>query len=304
MKDIVTDDYESSSIEIRNKKAIKKELRSEAIQHPLTAVPLALSGLSIIYLGLFPSTFGGVLKAVILLAVSGGIAAASFWWRYYVQFDAYYRNRLQEIRDLEYQAQKESEQVELKELIETAHQGFKKLGSPEGVKAVKDLVYEYEQLRQVLEHKKEIDPLGVADIPALVESTYHQGLSVLSDALEIKLILHSSDKKSLETEIHKIEREIEVLRKDETQAEKLKIKQATVESHRERMDMIKEQQLRVDKLLYHCDRCEASLHRTRIELAALTGTSSETNVSAVTETLQSTINQAKEVQEELKQLGY
>ena len=59
-----------------------------------------------------------------------------------------------------------------------------------------------------------------------------------------------------------------------------------------------------DKLLYQSDRCEASLHRTRIELAALTAESSETSVSAVTETFEKTINQAKEVREELKRLGY
>ena len=75
-------------------------------------------------------------------------------------------------------------------------------------------------------------------------------------------------------------------------------------SHKERLDMIKQQELRVDKLLYQCDRCEASLHRTRIELASLKTESSETSVSAVTETLQRTINQAKEVQEELKRLGF
>lgn len=304
MKDLMTDDQQSSTIESRNEKVIRKELRSEAIQHPLTAIPLALSFLSVIYLGLFPPSFGGILKAIILLIVSGGMAAASFWWRYYVRFDADYRKKLQELRDLQDQAQKEREQVELEQLREAAQRGFHKLSSTDGVKAVKDLVYEYEQLQQVLELKKEIDPLGIANIPFLAEDTYRQGLSVLSGALEIKFILHASDKKSLEKEMKNLEGEIELLRKDENQAEKLEIKQAIVASHKERLDMIKQQQLRVDKLLYQCDRCEASLHRTRIELAALTGTSSETKVSAVTETLQSTINQAKEVQEELKKIGY
>ncbi len=304
MKDLMTDDQQSSTIESRNEKVIRKELRSEAIQHPLTAIPLTLSVLSVIYLGIFPPSFGGILKAIILLIVSGGMAAASFWWRYYVRFDADYRKKLQELRDLQDQAQKEREQVELEQLREAAQRGFHKLSSTDGVKAVKDLVYEYEQLQQVLELKKEIDPLGIANIPFLAEDTYRQGLSVLSGALEIKFILHASDKKSLEKEMKNLEREIELLRKDENQAEKLEIKQAIVASHKERLDMIKQQQLRVDKLLYQCDRCEASLHRTRIELAALTGTSSETKVSAVTETLQSTINQAKEVQEELKKIGY
>ena len=173
-----------------------------------------------------------------------------------------------------------------------------------GLKATKKLVYEYDQLQRVLRRKKETDPLSVAHIPALTEETYRQGLSVLGDVLELERVVHSSDKQGLEKEIVELERGIESLRGDETQAEQVKIKEATVTSHKERVNMIKEQQLRVDQLVYQSDRCEASLHRTRIELAALTAESSETSVSAVTETLEKTINQAKEVQEELKRLGY
>ena len=75
-------------------------------------------------------------------------------------------------------------------------------------------------------------------------------------------------------------------------------------SHRERLEMIDQQQFRVDELLYQCDRCEASLSRTRIELASLQAGSSDSSVSAVTETLRRTITQAKEVQEEMRRLGF
>ncbi len=68
--------------------------------------------------------------------------------------------------------------------------------------------------------------------------------------------------------------------------------------------MINQQQYQADELLFQCSRCEASLSRTRIELASLQAGSSETSVSAVTESLQRTIDQAKEVQAELKKLGY
>jgi hypothetical protein len=202
------------------------------------------------------------------------------------------------------QAEREKEQAEIEQLLEATQSGFQKINSVEGIKAVKELIYEYEQLQHVFEHKKEKDSLGVAHIPALAEETYRQGLSVLEDALEVGLAIHSSDKKNLEEAVKKLEKEIELLGRDETQAAKLEIKQATMSSHKERLDMIKQEQLRVDKLLYQCDRCEASLHRTRMELASLKVSSSETSVSAVTETLQKTINQAKEVQEELKKLGY
>jgi uncharacterized membrane-anchored protein len=304
MKNMVTDDSQTSLVESISERAIKKKIRSEAIQHPFTVLPLTLFGLSIIYLGIFPATFGGTLLAIILLISSGVLAAASFFWRYSVRYSDAYSKQFQELMESQEQAEREKEQAEIEQLLEATQSGFQKINSVEGIKAVKELIYEYDQLQHVFEHKKEKDSLGVAHIPALAEETYRQGLSVLEDALEVGLAIHSSDKKNLEEAVKKLEKEIELLGRDETQAAKLEIKQATMSSHKERLDMIKQEQLRVDKLLYQCDRCEASLHRTRMELASLKVSSSETSVSAVTETLQKTINQAKEVQEELKKLGY
>ncbi len=62
--------------------------------------------------------------------------------------------------------------------------------------------------------------------------------------------------------------------------------------------------LRVDQLLHQAGACEASLHRTRVEIAALRADSVESSVNAVIGTLRKTITQAKEVQDELKRLGY
>jgi len=303
-KDMIVDDNRSLPIESLSEDAIRKELISQAIQHPTTILPLTLSVLSIVYLGFFPVIPGGTLVAAVLLVCSGLMAAGSFFWRYSIRHTDAYAKRVQEIMELQKQAEIEKGETEIEKLLEFTQNGFQKINLAEGLKAVKELNYEYKQLQLVLEHKKETDPLGIAHIPALADETYRQGLSVLADAFEVGFVIHSSNKKSLTEEIKKIEREIELLDADKTQAEKLEIKRATMASHKNRLDMVKQQQLRLDKLHFICDRCEASLHLTRMELAALKVSSSETSVSAVTDTLQKTINQAKEVQEELKKLGY
>ena len=59
-----------------------------------------------------------------------------------------------------------------------------------------------------------------------------------------------------------------------------------------------------EELLHQCGRCEASLHLTRIQLNDLNAEGSQIGINAVTETLRNAINQAKEVQEELRRLGY
>lgn len=284
--------------------AIRKELRSDAVQHPTTILPLTLCILAIIYLVLFSDIFGGTLGAIILLICSAIVATGSFFWRYCIRYEKAYRRKIKEIMEIQDRVQREKEHADIKHLLETTQTGFSKINSTKGLKAMKELVYEYEQLRPILDHKKETDPLSFAHISALAEGAYRQGLSVLVDILEIARVIRSSDKERLGKEIAKLEREIGSLERNGTKESLVKIKKATVASHKERLDMIKQQELRLDKLLYQCDRCEASLHRTRIELAALKIESSETSVTAVTETLQRTINQAKEVQQELKRLGY
>ena len=193
---------------------------------------------------------------------------------------------------------------DLSQLRDALRSGFSSINSDVGLKALQDLVNESEQLQPVLGRRKETDPLSVAQIPALAEETYRQGLSVLEDSLELARAIHLPDRARLEAEVVQLEEEIECLGGDESQAARIKMRKETVASNKELLDMILQQQLRVDELLHQSERCQASLHRTRIELAALRAGSSEGSVSAVTETLRKTISQAREVQEEMKKLGF
>ena len=301
---LLTEDPRTSSIEKLSDFEIKKELRSAAIQHPLTILPLALCLLASMYLIFFADIFGGALGTMVLLICAGVMTIVSFFWQYFFRYSKAYEKRVKEIIEIQDQTQREKELAEIERLKETIQSGFSKINSAEGIKALKDLIHEYKELQHILNHKKETDSLSAAHIHALSNEAYRQGLSVLSDALEIAQVIHSSDKESLEAEIARFELAIKSLEEDRTQKAQIKIKRATITSHNERIEIIKEQELRVDKLLYQCDRCEASLHRTRLELAALKTESVETSVSAVTETLTETINQAKDVQKELKKLGY
>ena len=126
----------------------------------------------------------------------------------------------------------------------------------------------------------------------------------MADALRLTQAIRSSNAGRLKEKIVELEKEIQSLRIDGTPPAGLEIKETTIHSHQERLGLLGRQRLRVDELLYQSDQCEASLARTRIELAVLHAGSSETRVSAVTETLQKTIDRAKEVQAELKRLGF
>ena len=145
--------------------------------------------------------------------------------------------------------------------------------------------------------------ISVTQIPSLAFETYRQGLNVLTDALRLTQAMKASDENRLKSEIEDMKKEIASFSDDPTQAARAEIREATIKSHQLRLDLLGQQQLRVDELLFQSNRCEASLALTRMETASLQSGGTETSVSAVTDSLQRTIEQAKEVQEELKRLG-
>lgn len=181
--------------------------------------------------------------------------------------------------------------------------GFARLNAPDGVKAARELIHEYEQLQPVLARRKMTDSLAIGQIPALADETYKQGLSVLQDALDLLEASGPEDRARLEEENEALAKEAKAMQGDPSQAARAKVRQERVASNKELLDVMNQQQARIDELLYQSDRCGTSLHRTRMELAALRAEGSEEGVNAVVDTLRLTISHAKGVQEELRKLG-
>lgn len=177
------------------------------------------------------------------------------------------------------------------------------LGS--GFKTILELEFEYRQLQSVLERRKGTDPLSIAYLPDLGEETYLQGLSILKDALDLAEAIRSPSRETLEREIGQMEAEAQELKQQGTEVSQVRarFREERVASHRQRLEMVQRQQLRIDDLMHQGGRCVAALNQTRVELAALKVEGARSNVDAVTESLQKTIKEAKEVQEELKRLG-
>ena len=59
----------------------------DALQHPMTILPVTLYLLSILYLVLLSPVLGGTAPAIILISVAGVATAANFFWRYFARFD-------------------------------------------------------------------------------------------------------------------------------------------------------------------------------------------------------------------------
>ncbi len=169
---------------------------------------------------------------------------------------------------------------------------------------LRDLDFEYEQLQAVIARHKETDPLALSYLPALVDETYRQGLSVLEDALELARATSSPKDQRLDAEIRELEDKVAASAGKPSEAERVRLWQESLAALHHRHELICKERLRLEELLQHASRCETALNETRVELAALKADSWTVSVNAVLETLQKTIDQAKAVQEEMRKLGY
>jgi uncharacterized protein YigA (DUF484 family) len=128
---------------------------------------------------------------------------------------------------------------------------------------------------------------------------------VLVDALELTTTASIPGAERLRLEIKSLEREIAQLEREGDQAHRLAIRTQALSSHRERLRMLEDLQVHIDQLFFQARKCEATLHRTRISLAALrVGGDSSASVESVIRALQRTIEQARSVQDEVRKSGY
>jgi hypothetical protein len=181
--------------------------------------------------------------------------------------------------------------------------GFLQVNSADGLRTLQRLIAEYGGLRHLLEGDSGAQSISGAQISLLAQETYRVGLDLLQDALELLRAIDPLKKHRLEMEVRELDIKLVALRTGNAEDERVKLMEATKKSHLERLDIMQNQQLRIEELLHLSGRCEATLQCARIEITALKTADSGLNVEQATESLRKTIERAREVQEELKRLS-
>ena len=192
--------------------------------------------------------------------------------------------------------------VELRQARAAVESRLTRVGFQQGLNALGQLNDQFDRLTSALGRKQEANPIGLTQVTTLVQEAYRQALSSLDDAGEIAAVLNSPERSRLRQEVDGMEAEIASLRTQEPQSERLRLKEARLQSHRERLRSFDTQEIRLEELLNRCETCEATLGHTRIELAALRGDSSAASINAVTDALRRTVEQARGVQNEVNNL--
>jgi hypothetical protein len=287
---------------------VRRAVLSDALQHPATEIPLALSAVSGLFLLLYAPAFAlpaaASTVAWVLLAASALAGVGSFTWRYGVNFDKAYAEKAQAMQGQQQGANRQDQQTELNQRREALAAGFEETRVAEGHYVLRDLTHEYEQLKGAIARHRETDPLALSYLPALVDETYRQGLSVLEDALGLARATASPKDQRLDSEIRELEDKLSAAKGKPDQEGRAKLWQESLATLRHRQELICKERLRLEELLHHASRCETALSQTHLELAGLKADSWTAGVNTVLESLQKTIDQAKAVQEELRKLGY
>ena len=284
----------------RTARGVTQRLLADAAQHPATLLPAAAAAAAGIYLALLSALFGGRLPVFGVLAASALFAAGSFAWRYMSRRQDETDRWLEEMAALRAEERARTLQAETEGLRNALQAELAGISPVQGLGALTALVREYELLKPDLAVYAETDTLSMSNVPELADETYRRALRVLSAATGLMRAAESSERANLHREAEQLERDVEA----QPDAAQKELKREMLASHRQRIHMLDQLHLRIDQLLFQVHRCETSLQRTRIELAGIRAGTSATSVDSVTRALNSTITQAKEVQEELTRLGY
>ena len=300
-----SDDSESAATSVENlsESSLRNGLLSDALQYYSTIIPVFVAAVALLLL-IWPSLRISTVALIIMTVTSGAVATVSFIWRYFVRYNEEYATRLQELIALHDLDRVAREERALGQTRNTLTEGFSSIHSAEGLEALDRLASEFEQVQAVLGRWSGASLVSIRQIPTLAQETYRQGLSLLTNVLEMSLAVHDSGQSALETRLTAVELEIQALEEDGSQAERLEIRRKRLASYKDQLQLVSRHELHSEELLLRVNLSEAALNRTRIELASLKAESSEAGISSVNRSLQRTIDQAREVLEEMQGLGF
>jgi hypothetical protein len=295
---------EKAPLPLLPQRVIRRQFLLGTLQEKRILLPFTISAMGCLYLLLYAPRLGGYLAVGIISLLAGFLWAGLLLWRVGIHYQQGYTRKLHEmVVELETQSALRIE-ARLRQTRSRLEKGFGELQLKEGLTILHELEHEYGQLQPVINRQAEEGQLSAAHLAALVSETYGQGLNVLEHVLDLESAIGANKEHQLLEEIKRLEQKAAAVSKDPESSENLELIQEKITFNKERLSREKKLRLRVEELIYQADRCRATLCETHIELAVMKADSSDAYVTSVLNTLQNTIEQAKEVQAELKNMGY
>ena len=229
---------------------MNRAVLAETLQHPLTVLPAALSGVGALSLGVL-----GLDPRSAALTFAGMLLAAGAWVvNYFLRGETFaerYVDQLQEKR----LALREEE-------VEALAREWQSVGHADGIQQVRELREAYGQLRAFLEQRlagERGHGLQLRRLQVLTEDTFREGVAILRQALQLVRSLASVDRAGLE-------RELAAWRAEDGQSS---TRVTRIAAHEGRLALCAEQEEAIEQLLAESELLEAALQKTYLEAAKL-----------------------------------
>ena len=277
-------------------------LVAEALEHPATLTALTVAGFALIYLTVLGSELGQRGIAVIVFMLATATTLVSFGRRYLIGYHEDEARR--EIAEFE---RTRAETLRMRDesfadLRRALGRGFSRIGSADGSRVLDGLTHEWDAVSALLQRSTDAASLVTSSLlPGLAEETYRSGLSTLSKALELLEVADGPERRRLEREVAAITERSEDPSGDARERERDEQRKV---SHEKRLAALDELHQHGRELLFEAERCEATLHQARIELTSMRAGSAQVSVDVVVQTLEENIRRVREVQDEMRRLGY
>jgi hypothetical protein len=280
-----------------SKKAIRKHVFSEAVQHPGTIFSAAVAILSGVYMGLV--SFDETSFAV---AAGGAVFSLLSWvYHYFIRGD---KVAAQYVKDLQRQRDRDKEQQG-----EDIERKCRAIGFYEGEQAAAELKQAYMRLFIFLNKKFKKNKTTTAQrFMVLAEETYSQGILFLKKALSLYMALRHMDEPKLKKELQDWVKERDELKTDEKQKPELKKMRLDtvrdkIRSHRKRLELCNERKETLKQVLAQCEVLEATLDNAYLEVVDLIEDDFRARHQDVAGKLEKAVAAARRVEDRLRGLG-
>jgi hypothetical protein len=275
--------------------AVKRAVFKEAIQHPTTLYPAALSLLGAAYMllvNLSPKSLG-------VAVISGLASVVSMIYHYFIRGESIAENYIKDLKERR-DFHKEQEAGNIEEECRAA-------GFPEGEKEARELKTAYNQLysflRGKLEQQRKV--MTAQRFLIMADETYLQGLQLLRKALLTFNVLKQIDVRKLEEEKRTFEKELSLEEKkgDPSRAPIIEAFRAKLQSHEKRLKLYVERKGNLEQLMAQCEILEAALDTTYLEVVDIISDDASMERSSAAENLERAVAAARRVEEQLRKTG-
>ena len=279
-----------------SEKSITKAVLSETLQHPLTMVPVALGGVSLVAMFLLnPLAFEFFISAVALSAL--GIAA----WivNYFLRGSTFVKRYFERLLSNQQKAKRESHLQIRNRLAELREY-------PEALEAYDELMRAYDKFLGVLKEQAH-QPITVTELSKHAETTLDKGMETLEKLAGVLAAMQDVDVAKLLVDKRQLE---EILKRDKNSAKlserQSRQKEATlkrVQALQERIDTYRECETLAHELLASCEQCENALENGFLKLSGRASMSATPDVDDVVASMEISVESVRRVEEMLRNLS-